>query len=98
MKATDPKFQEVVDKVIELHNKKGEDYGTDEDPHANLRAATTLGISPWVGATLRMADKERRIAKFVKGDELANESVYDSILDNAVYGLIRLMLYVEENG
>jgi hypothetical protein len=90
------KFEAACRELLELHSKKNADYGTDEDPYANLRACAELGIKPWVGVTIRMRDKEERIAKAIKGGTLVNESCEDSIRDNAVYAILRYVLFKEE--
>jgi hypothetical protein len=88
-------FLQVVDEIVAMHNKKQQDYGTDEDPLANVRSAADVGVEPWIGVLIRMGDKMRRLHKAAKGGKLANESVEDSMLDMAVYSIIDLVLYRE---
>jgi hypothetical protein len=89
------KFHEIIEQIVALHDQKQKDYGRDEDPFANVRAAEDFGLPGYVGALIRMNDKMRRLQKFVEKGELANESVEDAFLDLAVYAVIGLILYQE---
>ena len=93
--AGDPRFLKVLDEVRAVHERKAADYGSDQDPYANIRASAEFGIEPWVGAIVRSNDKTHRIKQFVKKGRLENESVRDSISDNIVYYIIALILYDE---
>lgn len=86
----------IHEEIRELHKTKGADYGTDEDPFNNLRAAEGFGIPAWVGVALRMRDKMQRIQAFVKKGVLQNESIEDSLLDMANYAMLGLALYREK--
>lgn len=94
----DPRFHRVLAEIAALHDKKQADYGRSGDPFANVRASTEWGVSPWVGALIRATDKIKRLQKAARGGALANESVEDSMKDLAVYALISLILYREEQG
>jgi hypothetical protein len=89
-------FHEELKALGTLHDKKQQDYGTDGDPFANVRAAEDFGVPAWLGCLIRMNDKMTRLKNFAKKRELANESVEDSLRDLAVYSLIALLLYREE--
>jgi hypothetical protein len=95
--AGDPRFHELLDEIGRLHDKKQQDYGTDVDPFANVRASEEFGVAPWIGSLVRMNDKVTRLKSFARKGTLANESVEDSLLDIAVYALIGLILYREED-
>jgi len=88
-------FLQIVDEIVAMHNKKQQDYGTDGDPFANVRASESFGIPSWVGCMVRANDKMKRLQTFAKKGVLANESVEDSLLDLAVYSIIGLVLYRE---
>ena len=92
----DPRLHELLKEIGDLHDKKQVDYGTASDPFANVRASQEFGISPWVGALVRLNDKVTRLKQFAKRGSLANESAEDSMKDIAVYALIALILYREE--
>jgi len=78
-----------------MHLRKSHDYGTGEDPMANLRDTGKFGIPPWLGSMVRLNDKVNRIASFAKKGTLVNESVEDSLIDIAVYAAMTLVLYRE---
>jgi hypothetical protein len=93
------RFRDIMGKLVDLHDKKQKDYGTDADPFNNIRAsAKEWGIPAWVGAMLRATDKVRRLQKFADAGELANESVIDAFDDLAVYAVIARVMYEEETG
>ena len=94
--AGDPRFHAALKVLGELHDKKQLDYGADEDPFANVRASEDFGIPGWVGCMTRANDKMRRIQKAARGRKLANEGVRDSLMDLAVYAIIGLVLYDED--
>lgn len=84
-----------MQELADLHAKKSQDYGSDEDPLANIRAAEELGIQSWKGALLRLNDKVHRLKVYAKRGNLENESAEDSMRDIAVYAIIMLVLHEE---
>ena len=82
-------------RVREIRDKKGKDYGTAEDPFANIRGAQEFGVAPWIGAANSANDCLTRIKQYAKTGRLENESVEDSMLDLANYALICLTLWDE---
>lgn len=93
-----PGFFAILDELAALHEKKGQDYGTDEDCLANVRAAADFGVPPWKAVAVRMGDKMKRIQAFCRKGSLANESLEDSLLDICSYAIIALVLFREEQG
>lgn len=90
-------FHDIIDELKELHDRKQADYGTDEDPFANVRMSEDFGIPAWVGCMMRANDKMKRLqTQAIKG-RLQNESAEDGFLDLAVYAIIGLILYREEH-
>ncbi len=89
------RFKAILKRISDTHDKKQADYGTSEDPFANISASTEFGIEPWVGTVLRMNDKMTRIRSFIKNGTLKNESIQDSLLDICVYAAIALVKYEE---
>ena len=75
------------------------DYGTSNDPFANIRASEDFNIPAWVGCMMRANDKMVRIQTAAqKGkDQLKNESLRDSLMDLAVYSIIGIVLLEEED-
>ena len=85
------RFYELLDEMAELHNKKNHDYAG-KDPLSNLRE---FG---WKGVVVRLGDKWRRIKNYTKQGELKvkEESLKDTLIDNAVYSLLCIILYEDE--
>jgi hypothetical protein len=92
------RFHAILRELGALHDRKQRDYGTDDDPFANVRASREFGVPPWVGALVRGNDKMTRLKSFIRRGSLANEPVEDSLRDLAVYAVIALVLWEEEHG
>ena len=90
------RFSEILKEMDALHIKKGQDYGLENDPFANVRSTEEWGQPAWVGALIRATDKMRRLQKVARGGALVNESAIDSFKDLAVYAVIGLVLYEED--
>jgi len=90
-------FHDTLQVMGALHDRKQADYGRSDDPFANVRASEDFGIAGWVGAVVRANDKMRRLQAAARGSQMKNESVEDSLLDLAVYAVIALLLFQEEN-
>ena len=91
------RFHDILQAVGELHDRKQKDYGRGDDPFANVRATEAWGIPAWVGAMIRANDKIVRLQSFQQNGTLANEGVEDSLLDIAVYAIIALVLFEQDN-
>lgn len=94
--AGDPRFHALLKQIGELHDAKQADYGRDADPFANVRASEEWGVAGWIGALVRATDKVRRLQTYATKGTLKNEGVEDSLMDLAVYALIALILFREE--
>lgn len=90
------RFHELLTEIAELHDRKQQDYGTENDPFANVRGSEEFGTPAWLGALMRLNDKVQRLKSLAKKGYLANESVDDSLRDIAVYAIISLVLYEEK--
>lgn len=89
-------FEQAVLEIVELHERKQADYGRGpKDPFANVRASESFGVPAWVGCSIRMNDKMRRLQAAARGQMLRNESIEDSLLDLATYSIIALVLFRE---
>lgn len=89
------RFHAILRDLASLHDRKQQDYGSESDPFANVRAAGSWGVDEWVGAMIRATDKVRRLEAFARKGSLANESAEDAFQDLAVYAVIALVLYEE---
>ena len=90
------RFHQVLRELGDVHDLKSKDYGRTEDPFANVRGSTEWGMPAWMGAMIRATDKLRRLQTYAQKGELANEPVKDAFIDLAVYSVIGLVLYEEE--
>lgn len=90
------RFHALLKEISDLHDRKQGDYGKGDDPFANVRSSRDWGVKPWVGAMIRGTDKVKRLQSFVENGHLRNEGVADSLKDLAVYSLIALVLYEQE--
>lgn len=90
------RFHEILRELGELHDRKQADYGTDEDPFANVRATAQWGIPAWQGALIRLNDKVMRLKSLARNGKLYNEAAEDSMRDIAVYAIIALVLWEQE--
>ena len=91
----DPRFKKVLDEMWDVHQKKSHDYGKDEDPLQNIRAAEEFGVPNWVGTAIRLNDKVQRLKAFAKKGVLKNESIEDAFIDVANYAVLALLMYRE---
>lgn len=89
-------FSDILKEIQELHDKKNLDYGTDHDPYQNIRGSQDWGVAPWKGAMVRLNDKVKRLQKYARDGKLANEGAEDSFRDIAVYAVIALDLWRQE--
>jgi hypothetical protein len=89
-------FMEVIEEIRQIHIKKSQDYGEPGDALANIRSGAELvGIEPWRGCLVRIADKVQRIRSYCRDGRLANEGFEDTLLDLASYAVIALIMFRE---
>jgi hypothetical protein len=92
----------IFGECLELSMQKGKDYGSDEDPFANVRNSEAFGFPAWVGIAMRAQDKLSRMASAArnlisKGETaLANESLEDAFRDMVNYGVIALVTMAQD--
>lgn len=93
-----PRFYKLLEEMADLHDRKNHDYSKEEDPLSNLRACKAIGLTPFMGVMVRLQDKWARLITFVKKGQLKvkDESVKDTLMDNAVYSLLGIILLEEE--
>lgn len=89
-------FSNILNELQSLHDKKNLDYGTNDDPYQNVRSSQDWGVAPWKGAMVRLNDKIKRLQKYAMDGKLANEGAEDSFRDIAVYAVIALDLWRQE--
>ena len=89
-------FDKLIQEIHQLHDNKNADYADDADPLSNFRKCEEIGIPAWKGILVRMTDKWSRITQLASGKTPKNESLRDSLIDNAVYSLLCVLLLDEE--
>jgi len=92
-----PRFNKLLIELSELHARKNSDYSGD-NPLANLKECENYGIPPWKGVLIRLADKHARIRSIVRKGSCAvkDESLIDTLRDQAVYSLLAIILMEED--
>jgi hypothetical protein len=92
-------FVQLLAEMQRLHESKSADYGSEDDPLANVRSgADFVNIEPWRGCMVRIADKVQRLRTFCRTGRLVHEGVRDTLLDLAAYSLLAIVLFDEGNG
>ena len=89
-----PLFYKYLGKMALIHALKNMDYG-DGDPLGNFKFSEEItGIPAWKGALVRLTDKWGRIKSLLKKEKayVQDETLEDTLLDNAVYSLLVLAL------
>lgn len=101
---TNDPFDQVLIQIVRMNRKKRADYALDGDPFSNFRltAAKMQGKFPDFTALdsvdfNRHQKAVRMDALHANGREPANESVRDTLLDDAVYAVIKLAIYDQDH-
>jgi hypothetical protein len=96
--STSQRFIDLLDEMRRLHESKSKDYGSETDPLANIRqGAEFVGIEPWRGCMVRIADKVQRLKTYCRTGRLVHEGVRDTLLDLSAYSLLAIVLFDEGN-
>jgi len=89
-------FLSLLDEMQRLHESKSADYGSEDDPLANIRqGADFVNIEPWRGCMVRIADKVQRLRTYCRTGRLVHEGVRDTLLDLSAYSLLAIVLFDE---
>ena len=93
-----PAFYELLGDMAELHSRKNHDYAGTGNPLRNFYKSREQGIEPWRGVMIRLSDKWSRLESFCRQNklEVKDESIEDTLMDNAVYSLLAIILRREE--
>lgn len=92
-----PMFYNLLDKMADLHSRKNHDYSGTADPLRNLKSSKRLGLNPFMGVLVRLQDKWSRLESLSQTEpEVKEESIEDTLLDNAVYSLLAIILLKEQ--
>jgi hypothetical protein len=91
------RFLELLGEMERLHKSKSADYGSEDDPLANVRSgADFVNIEPWRGCMVRIADKVQRLRTYCRTGRLVHEGVRDTLLDLAAYSLLAIVMFDED--
>jgi len=92
-----PGFYLLLLEMAELHSRKNHDYSGEGDPLKNLRAPERIGVNAFTGVMVRLQDKWSRLEQFMRSGKflVKGEGVIDTLIDNAVYSLLAILLYKE---
>lgn len=95
-------FEAILIAMAEIHRSKGGDYASPEDRYSNFReTAEHIGSYPWITNEVMIQTKQSRIKqllrKWLNDESPNNESLRDSLIDRAVYSVIGVILFDEEN-
>lgn len=91
-----PAFIRLLDEIKAVHESKNHDYAEDADPLSNLRRAEAFGVPAFKGVLVRLSDKWSRLEQLASGKTPKHESLRDSLIDNAVYSLLAVLLLDEQ--
>lgn len=94
-----PGFYKLLAKIAELHSRKNHDYAGRGTPLRNFYKCKDMGIDPFTGVMVRLTDKWSRLESFMEQGnlEVRDESVEDTLMDNAIYSLLAILLLRERN-
>lgn len=86
-----PAFHDLLARMGETHDKKNQDYAEDGNPYSNFEfAAEFAGVSVNQVFDVLIAVKQARLMVLTKsGRAPNNESIEDSLLDQAVYTTLK---------
>ena len=89
-------FVQLLEEMRRLHESKSADYGSADDPLANIRqGADFVNIEAWRGCMVRIADKVQRLRTYCRTGRLVHEGVRDTLLDLSAYSLLAIVLFDE---
>ena len=89
-------FRKQLEVLFEIVKKKNSDYSSSEDPFFNLTLVETMWITSveeWI--LTRKSDKFARVINLIKSrnPKVTNESIQDTLIDDAAYSIL-LAIYI----
>lgn len=86
-----PKFTKLLNDMQVLHDKKNEDYASENNPYSNFEfAANFAGVTVDQVFDVLIGVKQARLNELTaKGKTPKNEAVQDSRIDQAVYTALK---------
>lgn len=96
-------FDAILIKMIEIRRKKKRDYAGDAHPNQNFYdSSMQLGLTAEHSVETLIATKQARLKVLLpqywanKETMPANEGIYDTLLDRAVYAVIAMTIWNED--
>jgi hypothetical protein len=85
----------ILEQAKQMLEKKDNDYSGKQEALSNFEDSLRVGVSPHVGAFIRLQDKYNRCCNLMNGNEarVEDEKLEDTLLDMICYGVIVLSLY-----
>jgi hypothetical protein len=97
---TSSRFLKLLDEMEDIHRRKNAGYAGENppDPWSNFRMAEMLDVSAFNGCLVRMGDKFARVCNLAKNqaNDKVGENIKDTLMDLAIYSLIGICLYEEQ--
>ena len=91
-----PRFYKLIKELVDLHDRKNQNYAETNEPLSNFRLSGQFNIPPHLGVLVRMSDKWSRLVQLANDKpDLVGESLIDTVKDLAIYSLIFIILYEE---
>lgn len=90
----DDEFEAVLIAIANTHRAKTEGYGSEEDSLANFAVAARIeGTTPLDAMDGFVLKHQAAYDMWKQGDRKKNKYSDDAVIDQAVYGVIRVVLY-----
>jgi hypothetical protein len=91
-------WKAALDIIQGTQTSKGADYAQDSDPWSAFRSvADHFGMPLYEAGLFNMLQKIERLKSLrMNGREPHNESVYDTYMDLAVYGVLTFAMYLDQ--
>jgi len=95
---TNPRFDALLKRLGELHDRKNAGYANAADPLANFKIANRFGLSTSMSIAVRLSDKINRWLNLMEKPELdlVGEAQEETMDDLVVYGMLWLVAREEE--
>ena len=90
------RFKKILDEMYELTKIKNDDYAEVDNALSNITFSEEVGLPAEWGIIARMGDKYKRIGNILirkKGESsVKDEQIRETIMDNAVYSIILMII------
>lgn len=84
-------FYDVLDDIRKLHIDKSKQYGTDQDPYANIRRSTEFGVKAWIYCAVECGNCLKRLENIAKGRNI--EDPINAFNDLATWAILSRLFF-----